>query len=234
MTDPYTPSFLDQQAQDTRPLREYLYQQHQIGTRRVLLDIGCGCGQIIYELIRATGNLGVGVDRDASLISKASRISHPRLQYILGDAHHLPLKSSSIWFAQFHFVLMWTSQPAQALAESKRVLRRLGVIMAVESDYSGRIESFPPYHSSIPKSSLPIVKTLQRDGADPFIGHRLPVLFRQLKLRDIAFGVLSWTYDSTATKQSLHADLNYSGQTQENLPNLQFAFTPVFWISATK
>ena len=167
------------------------------------------------------------------MIKIAVRSDHHRLHYLVADAHHLPLKDDSIEFTQFHFVLMWTKNPFHVLLETRRVLKQKGVTLAIESDYSGRIENLPSYQTSIPKPSMALVEKLRKSGADPFVGHRLPKFFQEAHFLQIKFGVLSWEYNQPMATQCIHNDHQYIDHDIPDDLELRFTFTPVFWIVGT-
>lgn len=52
-----------------------------------VLDVGCGMGAVAYEVAERSGADVVGVDVDPASIAEATqRYSHPRVQYVVGDA----------------------------------------------------------------------------------------------------------------------------------------------------
>ncbi|MHA2059969.1 MAG: hypothetical protein ACW976_04240, partial [Candidatus Ranarchaeia archaeon] len=140
------------------------------------------------------------------------------------------LKPNIIDFAQFHFVLMWTKNPSRVLQETTRVSRQKGITMAIESDYSGRVENLPSYQTSTSKPSMALVMKLKHAGADPFIGHQLPHLFRQATYSKIKFGVLSWEYNQSMATQGIRNDYRYLDHKPPPDMEYGFTFTPVFWI----
>jgi ubiquinone/menaquinone biosynthesis C-methylase UbiE len=233
LTEPYPPKFLNEQAKNTRSIREFLYQSINLSSCYHALDIGCGEGQITREFVEKVSGFIIGVDIAPPMIKAASKDAHHRLQYIVADAHHLPLKNRVIDFTQFHFVLMWAQDPSQVLQETKRVLVQGGVTIAVESDYSGRIENLPSYLPSKPKSSFTLVKMLKKMGADPFIGHKLPDLFHAMTFTQIKFGVLSWEYDQHMAKKSIQNDYSLTDESLTNDAKYGFTFTPVLWVVGT-
>jgi SAM-dependent methyltransferase len=230
LTEPYPPDFLNEQARNTKTIREYLYDKNHLSSCRYVIDIGCGEGEIAKELIKKANGFVIGLDIDPSMINVAVQDNHNRLQYIIADAHNLPLKTGTVEFSQFHFVLMWTQNPSLVLQEIKRVLLPKGVIIALESDYSGRIENLPSYHPSIPKSSSILVKNLKKIGADPFIGHKLPGLFHDIGFAQIQFGVLSWEYNQEMAQQSIQNDTQFTSESLTPYTEYGFTFTPVLWI----
>ena len=129
---------------------------------------------------------------------------------------------------------MWTHTPSKVLEEAKTTLVNNGIVIALESDYSGRIENIPSYKPTKSKHILPIVSKLKKIGANPFIGHRLPRLMHDLGLINIEFGILSWEFQKDKTAHNLKADLIFTDQKLTEKLLIHFTYTPVFWVAAKK
>jgi ubiquinone/menaquinone biosynthesis C-methylase UbiE len=104
-----------------------------------VLDIGCGPGTDLAQLADAVGADGsvIGVDRDTGMVAEAGRRSADRRNISLrvGDVHDLPLADASVDRARTDRVLQHVNDPATALAEARRVLRRGGVLGMGEPDW---------------------------------------------------------------------------------------------------
>ncbi len=51
-----------------------------------VLDFGCGCGAVAFDIAQNTGAEVIGIDLDPGNIAKAMRdFAHPRVRYIVGD-----------------------------------------------------------------------------------------------------------------------------------------------------
>lgn len=137
-----------------------------------VLDVGCGTGVVTEEIAARTKGRVVGLDRDPEALAIAARSGSP-VEYRQGDAERLPFATASFDLVVCHFLLLWLSEPLMALREMARVCRPGGaVFVSAEPDYGGRID----YPSDLPVRDLQI-RSLQRDGADPFVGRKLRALF---------------------------------------------------------
>jgi SAM-dependent methyltransferase len=93
---------------------------------------------------------------------------------VQGNALQLPYANKSFDIVYCHFLLLWVSDPLQALQEMKRVARTGAHIFAfAEPDYTARVDQ--------PSELVPLgqwqAESLRRQGADPGLGARLADLF---------------------------------------------------------
>jgi SAM-dependent methyltransferase len=98
------------------------------------------------------------------------------ITYMGADARALPFANDSFDLVFFQNTLMWIDPPCHAIAECARVLKPDGVLVALEPDYGGMIEE--------PNLGLRVVwlDALERAGADPLVGRRLPGLAEEAGL----------------------------------------------------
>jgi len=102
-----------------------------------ILEVGCGEGRSIHDLIEITENI-TGLDIDAKSIENAknSFVNHSQIKFIVGDANSLPFDKGS-----FDYVLCigtfanFGEEKFKVLEEMKRVLKKDGkIIISVYSD----------------------------------------------------------------------------------------------------
>lgn len=100
-----------------------------------LLDIGTGSGSMLRVLGgRATHAVGLDLSTQALRVARA-RVHGAGLNHCVfkrGDMYELPFAADSFDAVSFDHVLSIAEQPAQALREAVRVLRRNGRIIIVE------------------------------------------------------------------------------------------------------
>ena len=201
------------QARWTRDLRQHFYGRLNLRQARRILDVGCGSGILIGELLSQTQSSVAGLDIDPAFIAQA-RQSFPRASLVQGDALTLPYRNRAFDAALCHFVLLWLTDPLQALREMRRVTCFGGAILVLaEPDYGGRIDH-PPALVELGRLQS---ESLRQQGADPYIGRKLPDLFRQAGLTSIETGLLGGQWSGSPdweTWQSewsvLEADLHDS------------------------
>ena len=160
-----------QQATWTRDLRAYLFEKAGLANAQGILEVGCGTGAILRELVTSASLHGLDIN---PLSLKDCRVHAPKAILVEGNALSLPYPNESFNIVYCHFLLLWVRDPLQALREMKRVTRPGGHILAfAEPDYSQRIDR--------PDELIPLgrwqAEALRRQGADPGFGARLAESF---------------------------------------------------------
>ena len=188
------------QARWTRAVRNQLYRQVNLLRAGRVLDVGCGTGVITEEMAARCKGQVIGVDVDAAMIEFALR-SSGRAEYRIGDTHQLDFPNGHFDVVACHFLLMWVSDPLLAVREMVRVTRLGGAVLAcAEPDYGGRID----YPEELPLARWQ-AEALRHEGADPFIGRKLPALFTQAGL-SANVGVIPSLWDDEALRAEFEAE----------------------------
>lgn len=181
----------EQQAGWTRSIRQYLYQHVDVRSTRRVLDVGCGCGALLPELLSHSRGKVHGLDLNPHFL-KLAKDQSPAAAYCRADAHQLPYASDCFDLSLCHFLLLWVFEPPAVLAEMLRVTRPGGFVLALaEPDYGGRIDHPEP----LGELGRLQATALRSQGADPEIGRRLAGLFSEAGYKNIMIGVLGgqWT-----------------------------------------
>ncbi len=188
----------EQQAGWTAQVRAYLYDLVKIHQAGRVLETGCGTGAILRDLPAVTSARVFGIDirRDFLRIAQSSQ---PSLRLAAANVYSLPFAPGSFDVCLCHFFLLWVD-PAQALAEMRRVTRSGGKILALaEPDYGGRID-YPPELESLGQHQA---AALQEQGADPRAGRKLAALFHQAGLVDVFTGVVGGFWASVPSQEDI-------------------------------
>jgi SAM-dependent methyltransferase len=173
-----------QQAGWTRDLRTYLFTRAGASTARLVLEVGCGTGAVLLDLITPAAVHGIDID---SARLQVARQHLPGATFTCADALTLPFSSARFDITCCHFLLLWVSDPLLAIQEMRRVTRPGGAVLALaEPDYSARVDE-PP--SLAPLGRLQ-ADSLRRQGADPSIGRRLADLFLRAGLTLLESGTM--------------------------------------------
>jgi SAM-dependent methyltransferase len=77
-----------------------LIESLSLGPGMRILDVGCGTGEALHWLLRATESAGevVGIDLAAAHVDTARRHTSPQIRVLQGDLMNVPLASSSFDF----------------------------------------------------------------------------------------------------------------------------------------
>jgi len=172
-----------QQANWTRELRKYIFQQIGLRTTDRILEVGCGTGAILSE-IQTQALHGLDI-LPASLME--ARIHAPTASLACADALSLPYADHSFDITLCHYLLLWVSNPQRVLVEMKRITRPGGYVLALaEPDYSARADK-PAELAVLGRWQT---ESLQRQGANPSLGGRLAELFYQAGIEIIETGAI--------------------------------------------
>lgn len=175
-----------QQAGWTATLRRHIFQRAGLPNARRVVEIGCGTGAVLRTVVLPPHAGLHGVDIDLALLRVAGQeVTTAKL--VAADAHRLPYSDGAFDIAFFHFVLLWLADPVNALAETARVTRPGGAVIAfAEPDYYQRVDQ-PGRLAELGKLQTEALRT---QGADPDLGGRLPELLQSAGLKVVESGQL--------------------------------------------
>jgi ubiquinone/menaquinone biosynthesis C-methylase UbiE len=100
---------------------------------RRILDVGCGPGTILGQLVRAYGVDGVGIDASPKMIEAARRETPETDQFHVARAEELPFEDASFDAALARWVVHHIDRP-RAFGEILRVLRPGGRLVITTTD----------------------------------------------------------------------------------------------------
>jgi ubiquinone/menaquinone biosynthesis C-methylase UbiE len=139
----YTESFvayLDSATQQFQSLKQRSWERLDLGSGDRVLDVGCGLGDDVRELVRLVGLTGhvIGVDSSQTLLAQCRRRSADvpfPVGFVAADAHDLPFASNLFTACRADRVLQHLRNPRQALREMVRVVRPGGRVSVVDRDW---------------------------------------------------------------------------------------------------
>jgi SAM-dependent methyltransferase len=173
-----------------------------VGTRAACLDVGCGGGDVTFELARlAPGGISVGVDIDETKLAlareEAARRGLTNVEFRSENVLEPGASDERFDLVYVRFVLSHLPDAASVLAQLCRRLAPGGVVVLEDIDSSGQY-CYPPSPAFARYVELYDEAVLAR-GADPYIGPKLPSMLRTAGLVDV--GV------RTAQPTALHGDV---------------------------
>lgn len=125
----------------------------------VVLDVGCGSGAAVREAAaRLSRGRAIGVDPSPAMLKIAVELSasHPeraRMEFLEGDASHLPLAEDSVTVAWAINSLHHWADAARGLSEVRRVLVGQGRFLVTEDEHAGGKFGHVTGRSPTPRSS---------------------------------------------------------------------------------
>jgi SAM-dependent methyltransferase len=147
-----------------------------------VLDVGCGPGSLMRELVARVGAANVaGIDPSESFVA-AARARNPGADVRQGAAEDLPFADGSFDAALAQLVVHFMSDPVAGLREMARVTRPGGVVAACVWDYGGDRGPLGPYWPAAREIDPDVDDESRRAGARR--GH-LAELFAEAGLTDV-------------------------------------------------
>jgi SAM-dependent methyltransferase len=102
-------------------------------------------------------------------------------------------------------VLVNVPDPEAVLAEMTRLVRPGGWVASLEPDVA--VHLYHPANPAWDRLHEIFIAAVQADGVDPFIGRRLPELFREAGLSDIGVRAHTELYPPGHTRRTIRLDL---------------------------
>lgn len=105
-----------------------------------VLDVGCGLGNDVLAISKLVGPNGkvTGIDASESLLEQARarlEAKDKNIEFVLGDALNLAFEDGTFDCCRIDRTLQHLSDPARALSEMARVLKRGGLMLAFDNDW---------------------------------------------------------------------------------------------------
>ena len=171
--------------------KEYLIKN--IFNNAKVLEVGCGEGRTIRDIIRKTSNI-IAIDHDKKAINDAKKNlkNYSDIKIIKAEAIKLPFKENS-----FDFVLCMTTfanfgkNKIKALLEMKRVVKKDGYIIIStfsENAFDERIKVYKKFNAPIKEikgTTVIFDKELKDNISEQFSKEQLLDFFNKVKLKAI-------------------------------------------------
>ena len=185
----------------------------QVGLRpgQSAIDLGCGPRGVLDLLAErvSPGGRVVGLDCDPVHTAMAAGFAAGHglggVQIVTADARRTGLASGSFDLVHARTLLVNVPAPAEVAAEMTRLAKPGGSVVSMEPDTEyGRC--YPP-HPAFDRLSEIFDMAFRRNGADPWIGRRVPELFRQAGLQDVRVTARVQLFPPGSSRRTVRIDL---------------------------
>jgi ubiquinone/menaquinone biosynthesis C-methylase UbiE len=154
----------------------------------LVLECGCGTGgQTVHLASRNPEARIVSVDVSAESLEQARKCiaaaGYRNVEFRMADIFDLPFEDEQFDHVFLCFVLEHLSQPVEALLALRRVLRRGGVLTAIEGDHGSWYCN--PQSPESTRAVQCLIDIQARLGGDSLIGRRLFPLLTEAGFREI-------------------------------------------------
>ena len=175
------------------------------------LDLGCGPSGtlgLMADRVGPDGSVtGVEIDPDNAAMARtcAAGLTTANVKVVQGDARRTGLAESSFDLVHARTLLINIPDAQDAVGEMVRLARPGGWVASLEPDV-GMTLCHPPSPAWDRLVEL-FLEVHRDDRADPFIGRRLPELFRRAGLIDVGVEAKADIYPSGHSRRTIRADL---------------------------
>jgi ubiquinone/menaquinone biosynthesis C-methylase UbiE len=173
-------------AASFKQYKQHLIRALDVKDGRRILDVGCGTGDDVREMAQLVGAQGkvVGVDNSQAMITLAQQRAEGTglsVEFRVADALSLSFESDSFDGSCADRSLMHVPDARRVLAEMVRVTRIGGRVAVFEVDF-GTVTIDVDDRVLARK----VIDTWCDSMRNPWLGRRMPALFQELTLKDIA------------------------------------------------
>lgn len=175
------------------------------------IDLGCGPRGILDLLASrvAPGGRVVGLDADPGHTAMAAAFASDQgldgVEIVTADARQSGLPAGSFDLVHARTLLVNVPWPAEVVAEMVRLAKPGGAVAVAEPD-TEHVLCYPPSRAFDRICEIfPVA--FSRNGADPLIGRRVPELFRQAGLTDVAVEARVQMYPPGNSRRTVRLDL---------------------------
>ncbi len=202
---------LQRQAEELAADSAALLDRVSLRPGQAAIDLGCGPRGILDLLAGRVAPAGrvVGLDADPAHAAMAAEFAATRglssVDIITADARSTGLPEGSFDLVHARTLLVNLPDPAGVAAEMMRLARPGGWVASIEPDTEHTL-CYPP-HPAFHRLCEIFTVAFRRNGADPWIGRRVPELFRQAGLADVGVEAKAQMYPHGNSRRTIRLDL---------------------------
>jgi SAM-dependent methyltransferase len=149
---------------------------------RRVLDVGCGPGALVAEVVRRVGSENVSAVDPAAQFVAAARERNPGVDVREASAEQLPFGDGEFDASLAQLVVHFMSDPVGGLSEMRRVTKAGGGVAACVWDHAGGQGPLSPFWDAVHALDPHVGDESQLAGAR---GGHLTELFGEAGLRDV-------------------------------------------------
>jgi ubiquinone/menaquinone biosynthesis C-methylase UbiE len=197
----------DELAADSRELLDSIGLQ----PGHSAIDLGCGPRGILDLLSErvSPGGQVVGLDADPAHTAMAADFAREQeladVRVVTADARSTGLPAGAFDLVFSRTLLINVPEPADVVAEMVRLARPGGHVAAMEYDTEYAL-CHPP-HPAFDRICDIFAAASRRNGADPWIGRKLPQMFRAAGLTDVRVEARAPMYPPGHSRRTIRVDL---------------------------
>ena len=175
------------------------------------IDLGCGPRGILDLLAGRVSPAGrvIGLDADPAHAAMAAEFAAGRglsgVEIMTADARSTGLPPGFFDLVHARTLLVTLPEPAEVTAEMMRLARPGGWVASLEPD-TEHVLCYPS-HPAFGRLCEIFTVVFRRNGADPWIGRRVPGLFRQAGLEDVGTEARVQMYPPGHSRRTIRLDL---------------------------
>lgn len=134
----YNTEYLEETGNFLRDLKVLSYSFFKSITEGVIIDLGCGIGEDIYQMSEILGNniKFYGIDHDINMLNKGTiKFKKDNLSFLKSEAHSLPFSDNSVAGIRTERMTQHLQNPHETFEEMYRITQKNGIITVIETDW---------------------------------------------------------------------------------------------------
>jgi len=165
----------------------------------LVLDLGCGPGNLTADLAEKTGATVIGLDNASAAIAVAQADfgAHQGVAFCVGDGYRLPFADNTFAATHAHQVLQHSTKPMALLGELYRVTKPGGALGVRDATYSSF--RWSPQSPGLERWLALYLDLARENYGEPDAGDHLASWVEAAHFRRLEVTTTTWTYDDEAT-----------------------------------
>jgi len=157
------------------------------------LDLGCGGGDVTFELATLVGQKGkvVGWELDETIVKltqeDCQKLNLTNVEFKVADAFSLA-EANEYNLAYTRFLLTHLSDPQTVIEKMKAAVRSEGIVAVEDIEFAGHF--CYPKSSAFDKYVELYQQVVRNKGGDSEIGVKLPRMFKQAGFEEVKFNIV--------------------------------------------